>query len=209
MTEAEIAQFEAHYPPGSRARLAFALLLYTGQRRSDVIRMGRQHVRVGALEIRQTKTGTALTIPVHPEFRAPALEIGFETVAARLACRSLRIPWSSQSRCSTLGGSRQIHAAIHQSGRSREGARTAMASSWPVGAPRPLLFRPNVTSGGAFDRVIWHARPEVRFLPKTLAQGVDRGSSIFTFRSPWRLSGDSDGPPRPIQRRLDNKALKS
>jgi hypothetical protein len=33
-TDAEIAQFEAHHPIGSKARLAFALLLYTAQRRS-------------------------------------------------------------------------------------------------------------------------------------------------------------------------------
>lgn len=40
-TENEITQFESHHPIGSKARLAFALLLYTAQRRSDVIRMGR------------------------------------------------------------------------------------------------------------------------------------------------------------------------
>src|SRR5262249_24328701 len=36
-TEDEIAQFEAHYPIGTKPRLAFALLLYTAQRRSDVV----------------------------------------------------------------------------------------------------------------------------------------------------------------------------
>ena len=40
-TDDEIAQFEQRHPVGSRARLALALLLYTGQRRGDVIRMGR------------------------------------------------------------------------------------------------------------------------------------------------------------------------
>ena len=48
-TEDEIAQFEAHHPIGSKPRLALALLLYTGQRRSDVVRMGRQHIRDGVL----------------------------------------------------------------------------------------------------------------------------------------------------------------
>ena len=33
--------FEARHPVGSRARLAMALMLYTGQRRSDVLRIGR------------------------------------------------------------------------------------------------------------------------------------------------------------------------
>src|SRR6185437_6351530 len=44
-SEADIAAFEARWPIGTRPRLALALLLYTGQRRSDVVRMGHQHVR--------------------------------------------------------------------------------------------------------------------------------------------------------------------
>jgi integrase len=64
-TEGEIEQFERHHPVGSRARLAFALLLYTGQRRSDVVRMGRQHVNDGAISVRQVKTGREVWIPVH------------------------------------------------------------------------------------------------------------------------------------------------
>jgi integrase len=69
-TEADIAQFETAHPIGSRARLALALLLYTGQRRSDVVSMGRQHLRGGELHVRQQKTGKELTIPVLPELRA-------------------------------------------------------------------------------------------------------------------------------------------
>jgi integrase len=63
-TEEEIEQFEARHPIGSRARLAFALLLYTGQRRSDVVKMGRQHIRDGMLRVKQAKTGAELWIPV-------------------------------------------------------------------------------------------------------------------------------------------------
>lgn len=63
-TEAEIEQFERKHPIGSRERLAFALLLHTGQRRSDVVRMGRQHVQEGMLRVRQDKTATELVIPV-------------------------------------------------------------------------------------------------------------------------------------------------
>ena len=68
-TEDEIAQFEAHHPIGSRERLAFALGLYSGQRRGDVIRMGRQHVRGGLLHVVQEKTGKALAIPIHAELQ--------------------------------------------------------------------------------------------------------------------------------------------
>lgn len=85
-TEDDIAAFEAKHPIGSRARLAFALLLYTAQRRADVVRMGRQHVRDGLIHVRQSKTGATLAIPLHPELRAvleatPAEHFTFLTTA--------------------------------------------------------------------------------------------------------------------------------
>jgi len=70
-SEAHIGQFEARYPIGTKARLAFALLLYTGQRRGDVVKMGRQHVYKGVLTIDQGKTfgqdEAHLEIPMHPK----------------------------------------------------------------------------------------------------------------------------------------------
>jgi integrase len=69
-SEEHIAAFEARHLIGSRARLAMALLLYTGQRRSDVLRIGRQHVRNAVLHVQQQKTNVKLAIPVHPELQA-------------------------------------------------------------------------------------------------------------------------------------------
>jgi integrase len=69
-TQEEIAAFETRHPIGTRPRLAMALLLYTAQRRGDVIRMGRLHIRDGVLTIRQHKTDTIVEIPVHPELQA-------------------------------------------------------------------------------------------------------------------------------------------
>ncbi len=65
-TEAEIAAFEARWPSGTRERLALALLLYTGQRRSDVVTMGRQHIKAGRIHVSQLKTGARLAIRIHP-----------------------------------------------------------------------------------------------------------------------------------------------
>jgi len=79
-SDAEIAQFEATHPIGTRARLALALLLYTGQRRADIIGMGRQHVRDGAICLRQQKTGAELAVPVHPDLQA----VIDATVSARM-----------------------------------------------------------------------------------------------------------------------------
>ncbi len=72
-SEAEIGRFEATYRIGTKERLAFALLLYTGQRRGDVVKFGRQHVHDDVLTIHQGKTeGTEeahLEIPLHPKLR--------------------------------------------------------------------------------------------------------------------------------------------
>lgn len=68
--EAEIASFEARWERGSLQRLAFSLLLYTGQRRSDVVRMGWKDVTNGLIAVTQIKTGAELLIPIHPNLAA-------------------------------------------------------------------------------------------------------------------------------------------
>ena len=67
-TEDDIARFEAHWPSGSRERLALRLLLYTGQRRGDVIHMGRQHVGGQTISVNQSKSlgQTRLELPIMP-----------------------------------------------------------------------------------------------------------------------------------------------
>jgi integrase len=85
-TEDDIAAFERRHPPGTMPRLALALLLGTGQRRSDVVRMGRQHVRGDLIAVRQQKTGEPLMIPIGDELRAaidavPADRLIFLTTA--------------------------------------------------------------------------------------------------------------------------------
>jgi integrase len=69
-SDAEISQFVAYHKPGTRAHLAMSLLLYTAQRRSDVITMGWQHVRDNGIAVTQQKTKTPLQIPIHKELRA-------------------------------------------------------------------------------------------------------------------------------------------
>lgn len=62
--EDEVARFEARWLIGTRERLAMDLLLYTGLRRGDVVRIGRPHVRRGLLTIRTEKTEELVTLPV-------------------------------------------------------------------------------------------------------------------------------------------------
>lgn len=70
---AEVEQFEQRHPIGTKARLALALLLYTGQRRSDVVVFGRQHTQAGALTFTQFKgrnrNPVRLELPIIPELQ--------------------------------------------------------------------------------------------------------------------------------------------
>jgi integrase len=69
-TPEEIERYEAAHPIGTMARLAFDLMIYTGQRRGDVVKLGPQHVRDGRLNFKQEKTGRDLSIPIHPALAA-------------------------------------------------------------------------------------------------------------------------------------------
>jgi integrase len=72
--EDDIAAFETRHPIGTRERLALALLVNTAQRRGDVVRMGRQHVRQtpkgAVIDVKQQKTGTKVAIPIHPDLQS-------------------------------------------------------------------------------------------------------------------------------------------
>jgi integrase len=63
-----LAAFEAHAP--GHLRLAVLLLLYTGQRRSDVVKMKWSHFDGDTIDVVQQKTGEPLTIPCHKRLRS-------------------------------------------------------------------------------------------------------------------------------------------
>jgi enterobacteria phage integrase len=74
-TDAELTAFETRWPLGARERLAYALLLHTAQRCGDVVKMRRADISGGMIAVVQEKTGTALSIPIHPDL-ATALKAG-------------------------------------------------------------------------------------------------------------------------------------
>jgi integrase len=70
---ADLDKFEARHPVGTQARLALALLTFTGASRSDVVRLGKPMVRNGTLSwVRwkgRNKNPVQLDIPMLPELR--------------------------------------------------------------------------------------------------------------------------------------------
>lgn len=66
-TEDDVSAYEARWPSGTKERVWLHVLLYTGLRRGDAVRVGKQHVRDGIATIRTEKTGTEVNIPILPD----------------------------------------------------------------------------------------------------------------------------------------------
>jgi integrase len=73
-TEDDVAAFEARWPLGTRQRVWLAVLLYTGLRRGDAVRLGRQHVRDGVATIEPEKTRERTRIKVSIPLLPPLVE---------------------------------------------------------------------------------------------------------------------------------------
>lgn len=69
-SEDDVARYEARWPVGTRERVWLDVLLYTGTRRGDAVRLGRQHIRAGVATLRTEKTGITVTIPILPALAA-------------------------------------------------------------------------------------------------------------------------------------------
>lgn len=98
-TVEEVRRFEERHPVGTKARLALALFLFTGQRRSDVVLFGRQHVREGWLRFTQVKNGrrnpVTLELPVLP---------ALERIIAQSPCGALTFLETAYGRPFTFNG---------------------------------------------------------------------------------------------------------
>jgi integrase len=60
----EMSAFEARWPIGTRERLAYDILVWTGLRRGDASRLGPRHVRDGEITVTTEKTGRVVILPV-------------------------------------------------------------------------------------------------------------------------------------------------
>lgn len=69
-TEDDLLAYEARWPVGTKERLWLHVLLYTGGRRGDSVRIGRQHVRDGSLYFVTEKTETPVIIPLLAPLKA-------------------------------------------------------------------------------------------------------------------------------------------
>jgi integrase len=116
-TEDDVAAYEKRWPIGTRQRVWLDVLLYTGLRRGDAVRVGRQHVRDGVAMINTEKTGMPVTLPILPVLAktlavGPCGDLTFIAGASgrpftkesfgnefREACRAAGVPGSAHGVC--------------------------------------------------------------------------------------------------------------
>jgi integrase len=65
-SEEDVTAYQKRWPIGTRQRVWLDVLLCTGLRRGDAVRVGRQHVRNGILTLKTEKTGATVDIEILP-----------------------------------------------------------------------------------------------------------------------------------------------
>jgi integrase len=162
-SEQDVEAYEARWPLGTRQRVWIAVLLYTGLRRGDAVRIGRQHVRDGIATIRTEKTGTEVHLPILPELQE-ALDHG-PTADLAFVCGEKGKPMTKESfgnafseACRAAGVKKSAHG-LRKIGATRaadNGATVAqlnaifgwsgsqMASLYTQNADRKRLARENM-----------------------------------------------------------------
>src|SRR5262245_60064190 len=75
-SEADVEQYCSKWPLGNKERVWLDVLLYTGLRRGDAVRVGRQHVRDGVATLRTEKSQGQITVTI------PILPVLARTLAA-------------------------------------------------------------------------------------------------------------------------------
>ena len=162
-----IETFEKRWAEGTRERLAFALLLYTGQRGSDVHRMSWADYVGDAIRVAQQKTATKLTIPAstmnlagllamakrdHLDYSGDSFQEavfgkrfrqhGVRRDPRRRTAPPLQAAWATEGGCATScrGGllSKRDHGDHRTQDACRGGALHARCRTGTVGAARAI-----------------------------------------------------------------------
>jgi integrase len=169
-TEDDVAAYERRWPIGTKERVWIDVLLYTGLRRGDAVRLGRQHVSDGVATIRTEKSQfqVEVTIPILPVLLQtlaagptgdlaficgttgkPLTKESFGTMF-KSACKAAGLMKRSAHGCRKIGATRAANAGatIHELNAIFGWTGTQMASHYTQLADNKRLAR------GAMDKLM-------------------------------------------------------
>jgi integrase len=162
-TEADAKAYEEHWPLGTRERVWLDVLLYTGLRRGDAVRLGRQHVRNGVVTLRTEKSQgeVIVSLPILPVLQrtldcGPTGDLSFICGAKRkpltkesfgnlfkVACKAAGLPDRSAHGLRKIAATRAAEngATVAQLNAIFGWRGTSMASLYTEAADRQRLAR--------------------------------------------------------------------
>jgi integrase len=164
-TEDDVERFEARWPIGTKERVWLAVLLYTGLRRGDAVRIGRQHIRDGVATLRTEKTGITVTLPILPALEAilqagPCADLAF-------ICGESRRPLTKESfgnqfrdACNAAGVKKSAHGV-------RKIGATRAANSGATVAELEAIFG---WSGGGMASLYTRAADRARLAKRAMTK---------------------------------------
>lgn len=97
----DVIAYEKQWPIGTRQRVWLDVMLYTGLRRGDAVRIGKQHVRHGTATLVTEKTGTEVSLPILPVLQrtldtGPCGDLAKNRSAINLEKRAKRLASANQ-----------------------------------------------------------------------------------------------------------------
>lgn len=182
-TDGEVDRFRARWPLGTRQRVAFDVLLYTGLRRGDAVTLGRQHVRTlhdGSQEfsIRTEKTGMVVTAPVLPSLAAtlaagPTGDLAFVTKLDGMPYDATSFAFWFRKACNEAGVPGRAHGLrkAAASKAAEEGATESQLNAlfgWADGSREAAVY----TRGANRAKMAQEARQKLMEKSRTQSPGA-------------------------------------
>lgn len=150
-TDEDIQKFETRWPRGTRERVMFDVFLYTGLRRGDAAKLGKQHVRDGVIAIDTEKTGTRVTIPLLPELvetlkAGPVGDLAFIATVKGAPFAKESLGTVFKEACKAAGVNKSAHgirkaAATHAANNGATVAQLEAIFGWEGGQMASLYTR--------------------------------------------------------------------
>jgi integrase len=162
-SQEEVEKFHARHPRGTKARVAFDLLRFTGVRRSDVILLGRQHIKDGALSILAFKGRNRFPVQVDTCPSCPNFVLRSTRGLWAICCSWYRTTASPSWRMASAAGSKNSVLRL--------GSRTAhrMASARWQRSWLPRTAPPRTSSGPCSAGRRWRSRSATQRRPAASA----------------------------------------